>query len=150
MVDEHQQLSERVLRLSALLSQHPYIQQMPTEACTIINEMNNIVNIGVAQPKSIESFYADFDANRLPFIDSEQSRHHDFKIGELVRIPSKMGQYKFVVSGKQHFKVIALLGADRLQLKCECGSTEAWGGFNTEITGHFSHFIRVVNKPCLT
>lgn len=150
MVDEHQKLSERVLRLHTLLDQHSCIQHLPTEACTIINEMSNIVNTGTAQPQSLESLYLDFDSNQLPFIDSEQSRHHDFKVGEIVRIPSKLGQYKFVVSGKQRFRIMELLGTDRLQLKCECGSIEAWGSFNTEITGHFSHFIRVANKSCLT
>lgn len=143
MLNEHQMLSERALRLHEILNNHTCVQHLPTEACTLINEMKNIVNTGAAQPQSIESLYLNFDPNQLPFIDSEQSRHHDFKVGEIVLVPSRLAQHKFIVSGKQRFKIHSLLGTDQLMLKCECGSTDAWKGFNLEIIGHFSHFIKI-------
>lgn len=150
MLNEHQMLSERALRLHEILNNHLCVQHLPTEACAIINEMKNIVNTGATQPQSIESLYLDFDHNQLPFIDSEKSRHHDFKVGELVRVPSRLAQHKFVVNAKQRFKVHALIGRDQLMLKCECGSSEAWKGFNLEIIGHFSHFIKIKeNSECV-
>lgn len=71
MIAEHQKLAERVLRLHELLDQHPCIQYMPTQACSIINEMKNIVMTGNAQPDGIESFDLEFDENQLPFVDEE-------------------------------------------------------------------------------
>ena len=69
MVAEHQQLAERVLRLHDLLNLHPCIAKMPTEACTLINEMKCIVETGVTPPENLLSEAFNFD--ELPFIDAE-------------------------------------------------------------------------------
>lgn len=62
MIAEHQDISECVLRLHSILNKHPCVQYMPTEACIIINQMNNLVRTGKKQPD---------DINDLPFIDPE-------------------------------------------------------------------------------
>ena len=141
MIAEHQKLSERVLRLHQILNQHPCVQHMPTDACSLINEMKNIVMTGEPQPTGIESMHLNFDASALPWTDPELV--HDFKVGDIVCVPSRMAQYKFVVNKSQRFEVTELLGPDQLKLQCICGSYEAWKNYNTEIFGHYSHFAKV-------
>ncbi len=133
MIAEHQQLSERVLRLEELLSDKKYTEVLPAVVHSLIKQMKDIVITG-----------SDL-SNELPFIDPEtpQILAHEFKIGDIVNVPSRMAQHKFIVSSKQCFIVERLIGAEQLKLRCVCGQTDAWKGFNLEITGHYSHFANL-------
>lgn len=139
MVAEHQQLSERVLRLEELLSDKKYNEILPAAVHNLMKQMKDIVITGSVQPVAANT---QLYPNNLPFIDPEPPQNvvHEFEVGDMVYVPSRMAQHKFIVSSKQRFIVERLIGAEQLQLKCVCGLGEAWKGFNLEITGHYSHF----------
>lgn len=142
MIAEHQDISARVLRLHAVLNQHPCIQHIPTEACILINEMKNIVDTGKAQPGGLETAELDFD-DALPFTDPEINTVHDFKIGEIVWIPDEFARYKFIVSSHQRFEVKQIVGTDQLYV-CHIDNPDIPFTFNQKcFTGHFSHFAKI-------
>ncbi|MDM1784239.1 hypothetical protein [Acinetobacter bereziniae] len=142
MIEEHQQLSERVLRLDELLSNKKYNEVLPAAAHNLMKQMKDIVMTGSTLP-AVNSHL--LYANDLPFIDAErpQNVEHEFEVGDIVNVPSRMAQHKFIVSSKQRFIVERLIGAEQLKLKCVCGQDDAWKGFNLEITGHHSHFANL-------
>ena len=144
MVEEHQQLAERVLRLHALLNQHPCVEKMPTEACTLINEMKNIVTTGKAQPGGLETANLNFD---LPYTDPEFSSYdHNFTVGDTVWVPSEFARHKLKVSSKQVFKVEKLEGKDQLYVCCVPHEKFPFTNNQKCFTAHYSHFQLIDNK----
>lgn len=144
MIAEHQKLAERVLRLHELLDKHPCIQHMPTLACSIINEMKNIVMTGNAQPDGIESFDLNFD--ELPFIDPENNPDdavHSFKVGDVVMVPDLFARYKLKVSSKQRFTIERLIDEDQLYVCCIPDEKLPFTNNETCFTAHYSHFAKV-------
>lgn len=141
MIAEHQDISARVLRLHTVLNQHPCIQHMPTEACTLINEMKNIVETGKSQPGGLESAELKFDSE-LPFTDPEVATAHDFKIGDTVWVPDEFARYKFIVSSHQRFEVTQIVGNDQLYV-CHIHNPNIPFTNNQKcFTAHFSHFAK--------
>ena len=138
MLVEHQQLSERVLRLDQLLSDKKYTEVLPAAVHSLMQQMKNIVTTGTIQSDRDQE---QFNPNELPFIDLETA--HEFSVGDIVYVPSRQAQHKFIVSSKQRFMVERLIGAEQLQLKCICSQENAWKGLNLEITGHYSHFANL-------
>ncbi|QNX72839.1 hypothetical protein [Acinetobacter seifertii] len=90
----------------------------------------------------MNSLYATFDPNALPFISSEQIAH-DFEEGDVVYVPSRFAQHKLVVNLKQRFIVEDLIGKDQLRVKCLVKENENWEKFNQEFTAHYSHFVNL-------
>lgn len=141
MITEHQDIAARVLRLHAVLNQHPCIQHMPTEACILINEMKNIVETGKAQPGGLETAELDFDSS-LPFTDPEVVSVHDFNVGDIVWIPDEFARYKFIVSSHQRFEVKQVVGTDQLYV-CHIENPDIpFTNNNKCFTAHFSHFAK--------
>lgn len=142
MIAEHQEISARALRLHSLLNQHSCVQHMPTEACTIINEMKNIVDTGKAQPGGLETAVLNFDTN-LPFTDPEINTVHDFSVGETVWIPDEFARHKFIVSSHQRFEVKQIIGNDQLYV-CHIENPDIPFTNNQKcFTAHFSHFAKI-------
>ena len=150
MVAEHQQLAERVLRLHAILNQHPCVEKMPTEACTLINEMKNIVTTGKAQPGGLETAELNFDYE-LPFTDPEvASYEHNFSEGDTVFVPSEFARHKFKISSKQVFKVEKLIDKDQLYVCCLPHEKFPFTNNEKCFTAHYSHFAKVIGeKSCV-
>ncbi|MBC6785704.1 hypothetical protein CKN53_04310 [Acinetobacter baumannii] len=142
MIAEHQELSARALRLHEVLNQHACVRHMPTEACTLINEMKNIVETGTAQPGGLESAELDF-GSELPFTDPEVATAHDFNIGDTVWMPNEFARYKFIVSSHQRFEVKQIVGTDQLYV-CHIDNPKIPFTNNQKcFTAHFSHFAKI-------
>lgn len=141
MIAEHQELSARALRLHEVLNQHACVRHMPTEACTLINEMKNIVETGKSQPGGLESAELNFDSE-LPFTDPEVATAHDFKIGDTVWVPDEFARYKLIVSSHQRFEVKQIVDTDQLYV-CHIEDPKIPFTNNQKcFTAHFSHFAK--------
>ena len=91
----------------------------------------------------MNTLYANFNPNELPFIDPEPpvQATHDFKVGDVVSIENRSSRNRLIVHKDQRFQVKALIGTDELHVKYLLTKKE-WYGFNHEFSFHFSHFSR--------